>query len=76
MEQSVMITVTRSAGDDRAVLVLIDTTFEPNGSDDSPGLRVLLNDNEVYAGVAYDFGSHHTAASKQLRVELSEVPYL
>lgn len=45
--------ITYSAGTDGAVLVLIDTTFEPNASDGGPGLRVLVNDEPVYAGVAY-----------------------
>jgi hypothetical protein len=73
---AVEITVTRSAGDDRAVTVFIDTDFEPDGSDDGPGLRVLLNDNEAYAGKAYDLGAHHAAASKRLVVELDDIAYV
>jgi hypothetical protein len=69
------ISVTRSAGDDRAVLVFIDTEFEPFGSDDSPGLRVLLNDNEVYVGTAYDLGGHHEAKAKKMTVGLDEIAY-
>ena len=58
----VEISVTRSAGDDRAVLVLIDTSFEPFApGDDDLGLRVLLNDNEIYVGKPYDLGAHHDA---------------
>jgi hypothetical protein len=44
----VLVTVTRSAGPDGAVLVFIDTpNFEPDGS---PGLRVLVNDGDVFIG--------------------------
>jgi hypothetical protein len=69
------ITVTRSAGEDRAVLVLIDTAFEPFGTDGSTGLRVLLNDDEVYVGTAYDFGRHHEAKSVELDVSLDDIAY-
>jgi hypothetical protein len=72
---AVEITVTRSAGDDRAVVVFIDTDFEPDGSDQGPGLRVLLNDNEVYVGKAYDLGSHHEAKSKGVTVTLDDIDY-
>lgn len=47
------IIVTYSAGVDGAVLVFIDTKFEPDGSDGGPGLRVLLNDEPVFQGVGY-----------------------
>jgi hypothetical protein len=43
----IRVTVTRSSGDDGAVLVMIDTTFEPNGNDGGPGLRILINDANV-----------------------------
>lgn len=46
----VAVIVTRSAGSDRAVVVFIDTAFEPDGS---PGLRVLVNDGDAYIGVPY-----------------------
>lgn len=49
----VKVTVTRSAGTDGAVLVMLDTEFEPDASDGGPGLRVLVNDADVYAGVQY-----------------------
>lgn len=49
----VRVHVTTSAGSDGAVLVLIDTDFEPDGSDGS-GLRVRVNDEVVYAGVDYE----------------------
>lgn len=71
----VEVTVTRSAGDDRAVLVIIDTAFEPDGSDDGPGLRILLNDDEVYVGKAYDFGKDHQANALGLKVDLSNIEY-
>jgi hypothetical protein len=70
------ISVTRSAGDDRAVLVFIDTTFEPfaAGPDDL-GLRVLINDDEAYVGKAYDLGADHQAKAKRFEVRLDEIPY-
>jgi hypothetical protein len=37
---------------------------------------VLLNDNEAYAGKAYDLGAHHAAASKRLVVELDDIAYV
>lgn len=49
----VKVTITTSAGNDGAVVVFIDTTFEPDGSDVGPGLRVLLNDDPVFEGVEY-----------------------
>ncbi len=72
----VTITVTRSAGDDRAVLIMIDTTFEPSGLGDSPGLRVLLNDDEAYVGKALDFGANHPAMSQTWCVGLDDIPYV
>lgn len=76
LPNAVTITVTRSAGDDRAMLVMIDTDFEPDGSDGGPGLRVLLNDDEAYVGKAYDFGSNHVAESKTWCVGLDDIPYV
>lgn len=56
--EAVTVTVTRSAGDDGAVLILIDTpSFEPDGSDGGPGLRVLINDADAYVGVPYSGGN-------------------
>jgi hypothetical protein len=52
-EEQVSVVVTRSSGHDRAVVVMVDTGFEPDASDGSPGLRILLNDEPVYEGVAY-----------------------
>jgi hypothetical protein len=76
MSGTVEVTVTRSAGDDRAVTVFIDTDFEPGGSDGGPGLRVLINDDEAYAGKAYDLGAHHAAGAKKLVVQLDEIAYV
>lgn len=45
--------VTTSAGVDGAIVVFIDTEFEPDGSDGGPGLRVNINDHDTYVGVAY-----------------------
>lgn len=50
--KGVDVTITTSAGLDGAVVVFIDTSFEPDGSDGGPGLRVILNDGDVYVGVA------------------------
>ena len=71
----VTVTVTRSAGDDRAVIVFIDTEFEPDGSDGGPALRVLINDDEAYVGKAYDLGKHHEAASVKFEVSLDDITY-
>ncbi len=46
--------VTLSDGTDGAMVVFIDTSFEPDGSDGSCGLRVIINDDEAYAGVAHE----------------------
>jgi len=72
---AVEVTVTRSAGDDRAIVVFIDTDFEPDGSDGGTGLRVLLNDNEAYVGKAYDLGAHHEAKSVTFQVQLDDIDY-
>lgn len=49
----VEVTIQESAGSDGAVVVIIDTDFEPDASDGGPGLRVLINDDPTYAGVDY-----------------------
>lgn len=49
----VEVTITTSDGPDGAVVVFIDTDFEPNGSDGGPGLRVNINDDPTYEGVAH-----------------------
>jgi hypothetical protein len=69
------VTVTRSAGEDRAVLVFIDTAFEPTGADGSTGLRVLINDDEAWVGTAYDFGRNHEAKSVEFEVSLDDIAY-
>lgn len=45
--------IVASAGADGATVVMIDTTFEPDGSDGGTGLRVLVNDAPVFEGVKY-----------------------
>lgn len=54
----VAVTICRSAGGDGAVVVFIESSFEP---DKSPGMRVLVNDGAPYTGVAYrrPTPSHH-----------------
>ncbi len=49
--REVTVTVTRSGGLDDAVLVLVDTDFEPDGSDGRGGMRVAVNDAAVLTGV-------------------------
>ncbi|WP_116996320.1 hypothetical protein [Desertimonas flava] len=45
------VTITESDGPDHAVVVLVDTEFEPDGSDGTRGLRVYVNDGAVFVGV-------------------------
>jgi hypothetical protein len=71
----VTIIVTRSAGDDRAVVVFIDTTFEPDASDAGPGLRVRINDDPVYEGKEYEFGGDRRVTSRVFTVGLDDIPY-
>lgn len=76
MSGELLITVTRSAGDDRAVTVFIDTQFNPTGD---PGLRILVNDDEAYVGKAYDIPERsdktHEAHSVQFSVGLEDIAY-
>lgn len=51
--QGLHITITHSEGSDGALLVMIDTTSEPDGSDGGRGIRVLLNDEPIYNVVPY-----------------------
>lgn len=46
-------TITTSAGADGAVLVILDTDFEPDASDGGPGLRVMVNDGSAFVGVPH-----------------------
>lgn len=76
------ITVTRSAGSDSAVLVMIDTTFEPNGDHGSPGLRVLVNDADVntnpreYVQFGETGNGERAATHVELCVPVAAVSYL
>jgi hypothetical protein len=74
----IRLSVTRSAGDDRAVLVFVDTTFEPDGSDGGPGLRVLVNDGDAFIGKEYDDRSEgeHPAKARRFEARLDQIPYL
>jgi hypothetical protein len=76
-DPEVVVTVTRSAGLDGAVLVMIDTTFDPAGADRGPGLRVLVNDHPAWAGVAYQPVGGDTdpvdAPTHKLTVALAEL---
>lgn len=49
----VEVTITHSAGSDGAVVVFIDTDFEPDASDGGPGLRVHINGDPTYEGTPY-----------------------
>lgn len=51
--EDVTVTISRSAGIDGAVVIFIDTQFEPDGSDGGPGLRVIVNDDDAYTGVEF-----------------------
>lgn len=44
----VEVVVVPSAGSDGAVVVMIDTPWEPDGSDGGPGLRVVVNDGHAW----------------------------
>lgn len=48
----VKVTIAPSAGLDNAMVVFIDTDFEPDGSD-GRGLRVMVNDDDTYIGVPF-----------------------
>lgn len=77
MGPTVQVIVTRSAGKDGAVLVFIDTyNFEPDGSDGGPGLRVLLNDGDLYTEVPFeerDDGLMHQFTDQTLTVEVESL---
>ena len=68
------IIVTRSAGDDNAVLVMIDGSF---GEDGQPPIRILLNDEPVFAQV--DLGTvldeHFDAGAVHLTVQPHQIGY-
>lgn len=49
---TVIATVTQSAGKDGAFVVFVDTNFEPN--EPTPGLRILLNDSDLFVGKPYE----------------------
>lgn len=49
----VTVTIGTSSGRDGAALVIIDTEGEPDGSDGWKGLRVDVNDGQVFKGVPY-----------------------
>ena len=49
----VSVTVEKSSGSDDAIVIQIDTEFEPDGSDGGPGLRVFVNDGDAFIGVPY-----------------------
>ena len=68
--QSVTVIVTRSAGRDGAVLVMIDTDFD--GGD----LRILLNDEPIHATVSFESradGFMHQYTDRTLTVDLAEI---
>jgi hypothetical protein len=75
-DPDVVVTVTRSAGRDGAVLVMIDTSFEPDGRDGGPRLRVRINDDPVWVGVASQpvgDAKQVQADSRTLTVRLAEL---
>jgi hypothetical protein len=79
-DMSVCVTITRSAGPDGAVLVLIDTErFKPNKNNGDPGLRVLVNDANVTECEPTDFVAYRSdeqersAPSAVLTAELADL---
>lgn len=75
-----LITVTRSAGDDRAVVIFVDTDdgADSVGVQHDPGLRILVNDVEAFVGKAYDMlesGKMHEAKSVSFNVSLDDIDY-
>lgn len=51
----VEVTITRSAGEDGAIVVFIDGPSEADWMPDgSPRMRVLLNDEPIYSAVPYE----------------------
>lgn len=78
-DKGIEITLTRSAGKDGAFVVFVDTNFEPDGSDGGPGLRVLLNDGDIYNDVAYepvDGAEDREAGVRHFGVSLKEIDYV
>lgn len=81
MSDEIEIIVTRSAADDGAVLVIIQTTFEPHPfhtdpGGAGPGLRVVLNDGPIFEGVQYGtLDRVHEAPEHRLTVSLDEIEY-
>lgn len=81
-DKGVEITVTRSAGADRAVVVLIDTpNWEPDGSDGGPGLRVLINNDPTpaYEGIAHTCDPTEPlleAKARRMAFALDDIDYL
>jgi hypothetical protein len=65
----VEVKVTRSDGADGAVVVFVDTEFEPDGSDGGPGLRVRVNDADVTETTAADFVAYQPAPELEARAE-------
>ena len=75
-QERVTIAVTRSGGADGAVLIFVDTDFEPDGSDGGPGLRILVNDGDAFIGMPYGSdGVNHEAKTVELRVALKDIDY-
>jgi hypothetical protein len=81
-EPAIVVRVTRSSGPDGAVLVMIDTTFlpVPDADEPGPGLRVLVNDEPVFAGVAFQPPGEsdlddREANHRSLEVRLADIDY-
>lgn len=77
IDKEIVITVTLSAGDDGATLIFIDTPFEPDGSDGSRGLRIVLNDDSLYDGVRFKepAGGDRPANHYTFRVHTDSLQY-
>lgn len=56
-----------SAGSDGALVLFVDTNYEPNGSDGSRGLRIRINDVDVLETCADDFVQYEHGADTEPR---------
>lgn len=74
-DDALVVTVTRSPGQDNAIVVYIDTGFEPDGSDGGPGLRVFINDDDTYVGKPREGAVDRFARDARLVVEFADIPY-
>lgn len=78
IDNDITITVTRSAGADGAIVIFIDTTFEPNASDGSPGLRVCVGEGVVFDGKPREYvpeANDRTASALYFGADIADLTY-